>query len=539
MVDPGDRISSVYGDQQVNIRLKSRNLFYVAAILGVVTFVLSIVHIVNADFGNLGTSLSVVILSLIAAIAVVRGYYRAASSVFLAFLALMPFIIMLIQDVQGYRDMYLYGYLSLPVLAIAIVVGYRQIQLYMVAAILCVLGAVYTLLLLVPAPGVVSPDLLASAIIALLFFVLTVGALHVGFGVEKSIMDTLALNDRQASDRLEGLRALLRRAETSLSQGEQLSRTSAETVERTERISARLAEIAQSIAGLNEEIDTALSTQKTLTGARERVNEVMQEQSSAVEESSAAITEMSASIGSLTEAAENRKSALESLSRRTGETDATFQQTLESFEGLRNSSEELLEVTGVIEDVANRTNLLAMNAAIEAAHAGQSGRGFAVVAEEVRKLAEETNENSRRIRGILERNAENIRKSLEVGDQTRSQFAAIRDEVGQFSDSLTEFVNGMSEMSGGTSEINEAVENIRGVQQRVTHAIEEMQQALADSGQSFGTIQNLAGEVTNVSEAINDEVRSIEDTSRKLAEIGASHHESLSELKEQLGAIER
>lgn len=539
MLDPRNRVSSVYSDQQVNIRLKSRNLFYVATIVAIVTLVLSIIHIVNADFGNLGSSVSVAIISLFVTAAVGRGHYKAASSVFVLLLALTPFFIMLIQEVQGYRDLYLYGFFSLPVLAIAIVIGYRRLQLYITAAILFVLGAAYAVFLLVPAPGIEGADVLSSAVMAFMFFVLTVAALHVGFRVEDAIMHTLARNDREASERLKGLRALLDRAETSLSQGQQLSEASNETVERTERISARLGDIAQTISTLDREIEKALSTQKQLTSARDRVNNVMQEQSSAVEESSASITEMSASIRSLSEAAENRSSALESLSERTSETDASFQQTLDSFEGLRNSSEELLEVTNVIEDVANRTNLLAMNAAIEAAHAGQSGRGFAVVAEEVRKLAEETNENSRRIRGILDRNAESIRKALEVGEQTRAQFGAIRDEVAEFKNSLAEFVNGMSEMSGGTSEINDAVENIRGVQQRVSEAVEEMQQALSDSEHSFGTIQNQAGEVTKVSEAIREEVGSIEDTSRKLAAIGNSHRDSLADFKDQLASLER
>ncbi|MFP4642743.1 MAG: methyl-accepting chemotaxis protein [Spirochaetales bacterium] len=537
MTELGTRILEVYRDAPVNVAIKARNLFVLSALVLAVTVVLSLIHVSTGELQNLYTSGFTAVLSVLIVIGVARGHYRAASSVYAVLLALTPLTIMLVQDVESYRDVYLYGFLSVSVLPLIMVIGYRIVQLIAAASVIYLGAIVYVTLLLVPAIG--PDEMVTTTVFATLFFAIAVAALVVGFRVEHRMMRVLADGAAEASERVEHMKTLLGRAEISLKQGQELTIVSDETVERTEKIASQLSTISDRVSSLNSRIERATENQQLISEARERVNDVMHEQSSAVEQSSSSVGEMSAAIRSLSEAAEGRRSALEALSERVEATDAQFQDTLEAFNALRTSSEELLEVTSVIEDVSNRTNLLAMNAAIEAAHAGSSGRGFAVVAEEVRKLAEETHGNSKRIRDILDRNATNIQNSLDVGTETREQFKDIQREINEFQGALGEVVNGMLEMSGGTQEITEAVENISGVQKRVQEAVSEMEQVLRESEQLFSDIRSQAGDVREITSTISSYIGEIEERSKTLSRIGSDNRDNLAALKEGVDSLDR
>ena len=533
----GKRIDAGYRDAPINISIKARNLFLLSSFVLVITLLFSVVHVITGEMGNLPPSVFTAALSVGMIFAVLRGHYRVASTVYAVLLALIPLMVMVLQDVHTYRDVYLYGFLSVSILPLIMVIGYRRRQL-ITAAVIMYLGAViHALVSLVPVIG--TDDMAITAVLATLFFLIAVAALEVGFRVEQRIMRVLAEGKSEAVERVEHMKSLLSRAETSLQRGDELTRVSGETVERTEEIASQLSTISERVSSLNNRIERARENQQRISEARERVNDVMQEQSSAVEESSSSVVEMSASIRSLSDAAEGRRNALDTLNQRVEATDTKFQDTLDAFNALRTSSEELLEVTSVIEDVSNRTNLLAMNAAIEAAHAGSSGKGFAVVAEEVRKLAEETHGNSKTIREILDRNAANIQNSLDVGVETREQFREIQQEINDFQGALGEVVNGMLEMSAGTQEITEAVENISGVQKRVQEAVSEMEYLLGETETLFTGIRSEAGEVHEISTTIRGYIEEIENGSKALSRIGGDNRENLAALKEGVDSLER
>lgn len=537
MSEWGTRINVAYRDQPENITIKARNLFVLASMVLLVTLVFSAIHIRTGEFENLFSSAAAAILSVAVVVGVLYGRYRAASSVYAVVLALTPLSVMLVQEVQSYRDMYLYGFLAVSILPLIMVIGYRRVQLLVAAAVIYLGAIVYGSSVLVPELG--TEEMAVTAVFATLFFVVAVASLEIGFRVEQRIMRILTEGKTSAAKRVEHMKSLLGRAETSLQQGEELTRVSDETVQRTEKIASQLSTISDRISSLNSRIEHAVDNQQRISEARERVNDVMQEQSSAVEESSSSVVEMSASIRSLSDAAEARRNALETLNGRVEATDTKFQDTLEAFNALRSSSEELLEVTSVIEDVSNRTNLLAMNAAIEAAHAGSSGKGFAVVAEEVRKLAEETHGNSKTIRDILDRNTANIQNSLNVGVETREQFKEIQREIQEFQGALGEVVNGMLEMSAGTQQITEAVENISGVQKRVQEAVSEMEQVLQESEQLFSSVRSEAAEVREISSAIGEYIGEIEEGSKTLSRIGGDNRENLNALKEGVNSLDQ
>jgi len=209
----------------------------------------------------------------------------------------------------------------------------------------------------------------------------------------------------------------------------------------------------------------------------EQLNDHVEEQSASVAASSAATEEMIANIQSVTDTLAKNSQNVRELQDASAAGHTSLTEVAGDITGISRESESLLEINSVMQNIASQTNLLSMNAAIEAAHAGEAGRGFAVVADEIRKLAESSSRQSKTIGGVLKNIKGSFDKISKSTDAVLGKFNAIGDGVKIVSEQEDNILRAMEEQGHGSKQILQAVGNVN----EVTHQVREAARRLVES----------------------------------------------------------
>ena len=209
----------------------------------------------------------------------------------------------------------------------------------------------------------------------------------------------------------------------------------------------------------------------------EQLNDHVQEQASSVAASSSAIDEMIANIRSVTETLVKNTNSVRELEEASAAGQSSLNEVVTDIQGIARESSSLLEINAVMESIASQTNLLSMNAAIEAAHAGDSGRGFAVVADEIRKLAESSSEQSKTIGGVLDSIKSSIDKITKSTDAVLGKFNAIGDGVKTVATQEASILTSMEEQGQGSKQILQSVGHVN----EITHQVRESARRMVET----------------------------------------------------------
>ena len=206
------------------------------------------------------------------------------------------------------------------------------------------------------------------------------------------------------------------------------------------------------------------------------IREHLAEQSNSVATISSSVTQMTANIGSVAETAEKARGSAEVLTMKSQEGRASIENAIATMQAIQKSSAEVQNFVNIIKNLASQTNLLSMNAAIEAAHAGEFGAGFAVVAEEVRNLAESSAKSARNIQQHIEEMIVTIDNGVDTINSAGQAFNEITQKVEETATFVSEISAAMEEQKIGAAETQQATITVVDA----VHAVNELAQTQTD-----------------------------------------------------------
>ena len=212
---------------------------------------------------------------------------------------------------------------------------------------------------------------------------------------------------------------------------------------------------------LKEHISRALLAIEQINNLVEKLNQSINTQSESVNESTAVTDKIVKSITGTSELSRQKHQSILELIDNTTHGKEAMKETILAVKNIAESVDGIGSAIKIISVIASNTNLLAMNAAIEAAHAGEAGKGFAVVADEIRRLSESTRENSRSISQTLSNIISGITTTSKRTNETGSFINEMSDEITSFASTMTELINTLGELETASSEITNSLGTLR------------------------------------------------------------------------------
>ena len=261
-------------------------------------------------------------------------------------------------------------------------------------------------------------------------------------------------------------------------------------------------------------------------------NKLIEDQTDSVNTSSSAIEEMTASIHSVAQTLIENSKHVENLAEASEYGRSALQAVAQEIQEIARDSEGLLEINSLMNNIASQTNLLSMNAAIEAAHAGEAGKGFAVVADEIRKLAESSSKQSKTTATMLKKIKASIDNITKSSDEVITRFGLIDTGVKTVSEHESNIRNAMEEQEAGGKQLLEAIARLREINLGVQKGSENMTKSgddLVRESDEFIKVSNEA--ITGMNEIVNGALKEIKITVNNVTEMSSENNNNFEELK--------
>ena len=317
--------------------------------------------------------------------------------------------------------------------------------------------------------------------------------------------------------------------------GNELASNMTETASAVNEISANIDGVKQQAMTQAASVTETAATVEEIVRTIKQLNTSIETQAASVAQSSSSVEEMVANIASIGQTLGKTDEVIKNLTTATGDGKATLVTSNTVTQKIAEESGSLMEASSVIQHIASQTNLLAMNAAIEAAHAGEAGKGFAVVADEIRKLAEDSAAQGKTITATLKTLSSEIETLSASSKTVEEKFNAIftlAEQVKEMSNRLTE---AMREQENGSKEVLIAIKSINTVTVEVQAGSEEMLKGGEGVAEEMQKLDNLTRVITESMNEMASGAVQINNAVQEVSEITQKNKRSIEALSAEVG----